>query len=207
MDWIGDLTATIELMQKCRDFVGGHGLLRYSWIGMIVSGIVFLAVRISIVSDMLSSMKETIIALTTFALILSVSLVVGVTTVDLVVLAFHPFCRKHEAKKKQLEEDNAIKKQLVNLSEAERQVLKYALNQNGNVWLPPDNINVLSLCIQGILIPMTGVSVHRGDIYKGGQCFAYRVSDRLKEYVCENKILDTHIWQSTTEAGEMAIYQ
>lgn len=78
---------------------------------------------------------------------------------------------------------------------------------NGNVWLPADNINVISLYTQCILLPMINMSVLRGDIYKGCQCFAYRVSDKVREYVDKKSLLDTSNWLSVFEANEMEIYQ
>ena len=117
------------------------------------------------------------------------------------------FYDKKMTENKMLKENARIKKQLTNLGGAERRILKYALNQNGNVWLPADNINVISLYSQGILYPMTGMSVHRGDIYTGTQCFAYRVSEKVAEYVSEKSVLVAHDWQSVSEAREMEIYQ
>ncbi len=59
---------------------------------------------------------------------------------------------KKKAEKEQIQAETIIHKQLSNLGEPERRILKYALKMNGNVWLPADNINVISLYTQGILL-------------------------------------------------------
>lgn len=114
---------------------------------------------------------------------------------------------KKKAEKQKAKEETLIKQQLSNLGNNERQILKYALTMSGNVWLPAENINVLSLHSQGIIYPITGMTTHRGDFYQGCQCFAFRVSERIREYVSEKSLLDTQDWQSISQASELEIYQ
>ena len=198
-----DFTKIIEFIQSLKEYVTSRPSVKGSVLMFLTAFLLFLTISIPALSSILAPMIETI-----RALIFMVMLTSGIYSISatLVNLAEY-FYDKKMTENKMLKENARIKKQLTNLGGAERRILKYALNQNGNVWLPADNINVISLYSQGILYPMTGMSVHRGDIYTGTQCFAYRVSEKVAEYVSEKSVLVAHDWQSVSEASEMEIYQ
>ena len=198
-----DFAKIIEFIQPLKEYITSRTSIKGSILMFLTAFLLFLTISIPAVYSILTPMIETIRAFIFMAMLTSGIYSISAPLVNLAEFFYDKKIAEHE----NLKENARIKKQLTNLGGAERRILKYVLHQDGNVWLPADNINVISLYSQGILYPMTGISVHRGDIYTGTQCFAYRVSEKVAEYVSEKSVLDDHNWQSVSEAHEMEIYQ
>ena len=198
-----DFMKAIELLQKLTEYVKSRPSVKAALLVFLSAFTLFFIFSIPAVSSILSAMNETIRAWIFFIMLTS-----GVYSISAIIVNLAEYLYdKKKAEKQKIKEETLIKQQLSNLGDSERQILKYALNMSGNVWLPAENISVLSLHNQGILYPMITISVHRGDIYKGCQCFAYRVSEKVREYMSEKSLLDTSDWKSVSETREMEIYQ
>lgn len=198
-----DFIKAIEIAQKLTEYVKSRPSIKIASLVFLTAFMLFFSTSLPAVSSILSSMNDTIRAWIFFIMLTS-----GVYSISAIIVNLAEYLYdKKKAEKQKAKEEIWIKQQLTNLGNSERQILKYALNMSGNVWLPAENINVLSLHSQGIIYPITGMTIHRGDFYKGCQCFAYRVSEKIREYVSEKSLLDTTDWQSISQASEMEIYQ
>ena len=101
-----------------------------------------------------------------------------------------------------------MKKKLSRLGVSERAKLKFALSRSGNVWFPAEDADVLSLYNCGILETMTGATIARGkDIFSSKECFAFRVSDSIRDYITENEVMSSSDWSGLPELPEMNMYQ
>ena len=157
-----DFMKAIELLQKLTEYVKSRPSIKIASLLFLTTFMLFFIISIPAVSSILSAMNETIRAWIFFVMLAS-----GVYSMSAIIVNLAEyFYDKKKAEIERAKEEATINKQLSNLGENECQILKYALKMSGNVWLPADNISVLSLLNQGILCPMIGMSVHRGNIYQ-----------------------------------------
>ena len=104
-------------------------------------------------------------------------------------------------------EEGRIADLLKTLNRKEIAVAKYVLLQDDLVWLPAENISVLSLLNKGILRVLNRVSTLRGIYYaEAAQCLPCKWMDHVSKYVSKYKTNITNMWEDVPAAG-FDIYQ
>ena len=194
----------IELLQTLSEYLKVRSFLEMAGSIFLTSSVLFIVVQIPLVSSILNGVTE-IIKTIAFTLIL----LSGISCVSTLLMKWLEM--KNEARKaeqERLKEEQEMKKKLSRLGVSERAKIKFALSRSGNVWFPADDADVLSLYNCGILEAMTGATIARGkDIFSSKECFAFRVSDSIRDYITENEVMSSSDWLGLPELPEMNMYQ
>ena len=144
-----DLEQMIEIAQKLTEYVKSRPSVKATSIVFLTAFTLFNITSLPVIYSILKPMNDTIRAWIFFVMLASGVYIASVALVNFAEYLYD----KRKLEKERLRKETDTKKQLDNLGVAERRILKYMLNHSGNVWLPADNINVLSLYTQKYCIP------------------------------------------------------
>ncbi len=210
-----DFSKLLEIVQALIKIFNENKILKISAYSFMSFLSVFLLEQIFSVYIILTPMNTTIKAVSVLGIIISASVMfsyVVVNAAEKVLLKIRNKIlseREREALiKSEIARNEATRKILDGLRVKEKAIIKYMLKHDGLVWLPCENIYVLSLLQKGYLRAVNGLSTLRGlNSYYCAQCFGCIFSSNIDEYISGHKEEIFNAWEEISEIKDFDGYQ
>ena len=210
-----DFSKLLEIVQALIKIFNENKILKISAYSFMSFLSVFLLEQILSVYIILTPMNTTIKAVSVLGIIISASVMfsyVVVNAAEKVLLKIRNKIlseREREALiKSEIARNEATRKILDGLRVKEKAIIKYMLKHDGLVWLPCENIYVLSLLQKGYLRAVNGLSTLRGlNSYYCAQCFGCIFSSNIDEYISGHKEEIFNAWEEISEIKDFDDYQ